>query len=126
MKNEIIDLAKSLIEIKSISPEDKGCFDIVEKYLDQLKFKTERINYLNIENLYSTIGSKGPLFCFLGHMQHVRLALLWFLFINEPARAVGGLGRVGLGVARPGRQQNLDLDLAGALLALERVEFQPL
>ena len=67
MKNEVIDLAKSLIEIKSISPEDKGCFDIVEKYLDQLKFKTERINYLNIENLYSTIGSKGPLFCFLGH-----------------------------------------------------------
>ena len=67
MKNEIIDLAKSLIEIKSISPEDKGCFDIVEKYLDQLKFKTERINYLNMENLYSTIGSKGPLFCFLGH-----------------------------------------------------------
>jgi len=67
MKNEVIDLAKSLIEIKSISPEDKGCFDIVEKYLDQLKFKTERINYLNMENLYSTIGSKGPLFCFLGH-----------------------------------------------------------
>ena len=67
MKNEIIDLAKSLIEIKSISPEDKGCFDIVEKYLDQLKFKTERINHLNMENLYSTIGSKGPLFCFLGH-----------------------------------------------------------
>jgi len=67
MKNEIIDIAKSLIEIKSISPEDKGCFDIVEKYLDQLKFKTERINYLNMENLYSTIGSKGPLFCFLGH-----------------------------------------------------------
>ncbi len=67
MKNDIIDLAKSLIEIKSISPEDKGCFDIVEKYLDQLKFKTERINYLNMENLYSTIGSKGPLFCFLGH-----------------------------------------------------------
>jgi succinyl-diaminopimelate desuccinylase len=67
MKNEVIDLAKSLIEIKSISPEDKGCFDIVEKYLDQLQFKTERINYLNMENLYSTIGSKGPLFCFLGH-----------------------------------------------------------
>ena len=67
MKNEVIDLAKSLIEIKSISPEDKGCFDIVEKYLDQLQFKTERINHLNMENLYSTIGSKGPLFCFLGH-----------------------------------------------------------
>ena len=67
MDNNLIDLAKSLLEIKSISPNDNGCFDIVESYLDPLGFETKRINYLNIENLYSSIGSKGPLFCFLGH-----------------------------------------------------------
>ena len=67
MNNNLIDLAKSLLEIKSISPNDNGCFDIVESYLDPLGFETKRINYLNIENLYSSIGSKGPLFCFLGH-----------------------------------------------------------
>ena len=67
MDNNLIDLAKSLLEIKSISPNDNGCFDIVESYLEPLGFETKRINYLNVENLYSTIGSKGPLFCFLGH-----------------------------------------------------------
>ena len=67
MNNNLIDLAKSLLEIKSISPNDNGCFDIIESYLEPLGFETKRINYLNVENLYSTIGSKGPLFCFLGH-----------------------------------------------------------
>ena len=67
MNNNLINLAKSLLEIKSISPNDNGCFDIVESYLEPLGFETKRINYLNVENLYSTIGSKGPLFCFLGH-----------------------------------------------------------
>ena len=67
MNNNLIDLAKSLLEIKSISPNDNGCFDIVESYLGPLGFETKRINYLNIENLFSSIGSKGPLFCFLGH-----------------------------------------------------------
>ena len=67
MNNNLIDLAKTLLEIKSISPNDNGCFDIVESYLEPLGFETKRINYLNVENLYSTIGSKGPLFCFLGH-----------------------------------------------------------
>ena len=67
MNTNLVDLAKSLLEIKSISPEDKGCFNIVENYLSPLGFETKRINYLNVENLYSTIGSKGPLFCFLGH-----------------------------------------------------------
>lgn len=67
MNKSLIHLAQSLIEIKSLSPRDEGCFDVIENFLDKLNFKSERINYLNVENLYSTIGSKGPLFCFLGH-----------------------------------------------------------
>ena len=67
MDKPLLNLAKSLIEIKSLSPNDEGCFDLIEEYLDELNFKTQRINYLNIENLYSTYGTKGPLFCFLGH-----------------------------------------------------------
>ena len=67
MNKSLIHLAQSLIEIKSLSPRDEGCFDVIEDFLDKLNFKSERINYLNVENLYSTIGSKGPLFCFLGH-----------------------------------------------------------
>ena len=41
MNNNLIDLAKSLLEIKSISPNDNGCFDIVESYLEPLGFETK-------------------------------------------------------------------------------------
>ena len=63
----MIELLQKIIRIKSLSPKDMGCFDIIEKELIDLNFKCERINYLNVENLYATIGDKGKLFCFLGH-----------------------------------------------------------
>ena len=44
-----------------------GCFDLIEKELKELGFNCERINYLNVENLYATTGTSGKLFCFLGH-----------------------------------------------------------
>ncbi len=63
----MIELLKNLIQIKSISPKDMGCFDLIEKELEDLNFNIERINYQNVENLYATIGTSGKLFCFLGH-----------------------------------------------------------
>ena len=63
----MIELLQKLIQIKSISPKDMGCFDLIEKELKKSNFNCERINYQNIENLYATIGTTGKLFCFLGH-----------------------------------------------------------
>ena len=63
----MIELLQNLIQIKSISPKDMGCFDLIEKELEDLNFNIERINYQNVENLYATIGTSGKLFCFLGH-----------------------------------------------------------
>ena len=63
----MIDFLKQLIQIESISPRDMGCFDLIEERLNKLNFNCERINYLNVENLYATYGEKGKLFCFLGH-----------------------------------------------------------
>ncbi len=63
----MIELLQKLLQIKSLSPKDMGCFDLIEKELIKLNFKCERINYLNVENLYATIGNKGKIFCFLGH-----------------------------------------------------------
>ena len=63
----MIELLQNLVKIESISPKDMGCFDIIENELRDLNFNCERINYLNVENLYATIGTKGKLFCFLGH-----------------------------------------------------------
>ena len=63
----MIELLQNLVKIKSISPNDFGCFDLIEDELSELGFNCERINYLNVENLYATIGNSGKLFCFLGH-----------------------------------------------------------
>ena len=63
----MIELLQNLIQIKSISPKDNGCFELIENELQSLNFQLERINYQNIENLYATIGTSGKLFCFLGH-----------------------------------------------------------
>ena len=61
------NLVTDLIKIESISPKDKGCFDLIEPILSELGFISERINYKNVENLYSVYGNSGPTFCFLGH-----------------------------------------------------------
>ena len=63
----MIELLQNLLKIKSISPRDMGCFDLIEKELKELGFDCKRINYLNVENLYATIGDSKKLFCFLGH-----------------------------------------------------------
>tara|TARA_Y200000002_G_scaffold55285_1_gene40628 strand:+ start:14288 stop:15415 length:1128 start_codon:yes stop_codon:yes gene_type:complete len=63
----MIELLQNLVKIKSISPRDMGCFDLIEKELKELGFNCKRINYLNVENLYATIGDSKKLFCFLGH-----------------------------------------------------------
>ena len=63
----MIDLLQNLLKIKSISPNDMGCFDVIENELKEIGFNCERINYLNVENLYATTGDSGKLLCFLGH-----------------------------------------------------------
>jgi succinyl-diaminopimelate desuccinylase len=63
----MIKFLQDLIQIESLSPNDEGCFDLIEDRLNKLNFNCERINYLNVENLYATFGEKGKIFCFLGH-----------------------------------------------------------
>ena len=63
----MIELLQNLIRIRSISPKDMGCFNLIETELEQINFNCQRINYLNIENLYATYGDGEKLFCFLGH-----------------------------------------------------------
>jgi len=62
-----LELAQSLIKIKSISPEDGGCFDLIESELIPLGFRIERIPELNCETLLAKYGDSGKVFCYLGH-----------------------------------------------------------
>ena len=62
-----LDLAQSLIKIKSISPKDGGCFDLIESELGPLGFRIDRIPELNCETLLAKYGDSGKVFCYLGH-----------------------------------------------------------
>ena len=62
-----LELAQSLIRIKSISPEDGGCFDLIEAELIPLGFQIEKIPELNCETLLAKYGNSGKVFCYLGH-----------------------------------------------------------
>ena len=62
-----LELAQSLIRIKSISPDDGGCFDLIEEELIPLGFQIEKIPELNCETLLAKFGSSGKVFCYLGH-----------------------------------------------------------
>ena len=62
-----LSLAQSLIRIKSISPNDAGCFEVIEPELTSLGFKVEKIKELNSDTLLAKFGNKGKIFCYLGH-----------------------------------------------------------
>ena len=62
-----LELAQSLIKIESISPEDGGCFDLIEAELTPLGFQIEKIPELNCETLLAKYGDSGKVFCYLGH-----------------------------------------------------------
>ena len=62
-----LELAQSLIKIKSISPKDGGCFELIEAELSPLGFQMERIPELNCETLLAKYGDSGKVFCYLGH-----------------------------------------------------------
>ena len=62
-----LELAQSLIKIKSISPKDGGCFELIEAELNPLGFQIERIPELNCETLLAKYGDSGKVFCYLGH-----------------------------------------------------------
>ncbi len=62
-----LKLAQSLIKIKSISPKDRGCFDLIEAELIPLGFQIEKIPELNCETLLAKYGDSGKVFCYLGH-----------------------------------------------------------
>ena len=57
-----LNLAQSLIRIKSISPCDEGCFEVIEPELTSLGFKVEKIKELNSETLLANLGIKEKFF----------------------------------------------------------------
>ena len=71
-----LKLAKELIRFPSITPIDAGVMKFLEKKLKKLGFKTKILEFKEkntkpVKNLYARLGSKGPNFCYAGHLDVV-------------------------------------------------------
>ncbi|HFC91306.1 MAG TPA: succinyl-diaminopimelate desuccinylase, partial [Leucothrix mucor] len=65
--SDSIKLLKELISRDSVTPEDKGCQQLLADHLEPLGFKTEKMQFDEVENSWLRKGTKAPLFCFAGH-----------------------------------------------------------
>ena len=65
--SDTLQLAKKLISIESVTPNDNGCLDLIAERLEPLGFIAERIDSGSVSNLWATLGTEGPLLVFAGH-----------------------------------------------------------
>ncbi len=62
-----LDLARQLISIPSVTPEDLGCQKIIAERLSAIGFQIEHLRYAEVDNLWARYGTQSPLFVFAGH-----------------------------------------------------------
>jgi succinyl-diaminopimelate desuccinylase len=62
-----LELARSLIGRRSVTPADGGCQALVAQRLEAAGFACEHLRYGEVSNLWARRGSGRPLVCFAGH-----------------------------------------------------------
>ncbi|MGX5201283.1 succinyl-diaminopimelate desuccinylase [Aliikangiella sp. IMCC44632] len=62
-----LELAKDLISRESVTPTDAGCQDLIERFLNLLDFKVERMDFEDTQNLWAIRQDAQPVLVFAGH-----------------------------------------------------------
>lgn len=62
-----LELAKDLISRDSVTPDDKGCQELLAQRLSALGFKIEHMRFDDTDNLWARLGDSAPCFVFAGH-----------------------------------------------------------
>jgi succinyl-diaminopimelate desuccinylase len=65
--SKTLELTKELISRPSVTPDDKGCQQLLIDQLEPLGFVSEKLNFDEVDNIWLRKGSEKPLFCFAGH-----------------------------------------------------------
>lgn len=63
----VLALTKDLIARRSVTPEDAGCLPLIAARLAKLGFRIEHLRFGDVDNLWATHGTEGPVLAFLGH-----------------------------------------------------------
>lgn len=67
MANDTLDLAQQLIALRSITPVDQGCQEILAQRLEKIGFHIETMRFGEVDNLWARRGNTSPVLCFAGH-----------------------------------------------------------
>ncbi len=62
-----LDLTRDLISRPSVTPDDQGCQDVLIERLEKLGFRTERLRFDDVDNIWLRRGTDAPVFAFAGH-----------------------------------------------------------
>ena len=62
-----ITLAQQLMGRASVTPEDKGCQELMIARLEAIGFTIERMRFGAVDNFWARRGTKKPLLAFAGH-----------------------------------------------------------
>lgn len=60
-------LAVQLLQIASVTPDDKGCNQLLMERLAAIGFHCEVMRFGEVNNFWARLGSSGPVLCFAGH-----------------------------------------------------------
>ena len=89
--NSTLRLLKEVLSFPSVTPEDKGCQNLISGFLNDAGFESETIRREKTDNLYCWYGSAGPLFLFAGHTDVVPPGLGWDTDPFVPTEVDGNL-----------------------------------
>ncbi|MEC8860208.1 MAG: succinyl-diaminopimelate desuccinylase [Pseudomonadota bacterium] len=64
---DTLKLATELIRIPSVTPDDKGCNQLMMDRLQAIGFKVEPMRFGEVNNFWARYGTTDPVLCFAGH-----------------------------------------------------------
>ena len=62
-----LQLACDLIRRQSVTPDDKGCQELMAQRLEAVGFRIHNLRFGDVDNLWAIRGESGPIFAFAGH-----------------------------------------------------------
>jgi succinyl-diaminopimelate desuccinylase len=73
---DAVELTRELIRCPSVTPKEAGVLGVLQPALERVGFKCRRLDFTEpgtekVANLYASIGSGAPHFCFAGHVDVV-------------------------------------------------------
>ncbi len=67
MSNNTLELTRHLIALRSVTPDDAGCQQLLAQRLEKIGFHIERMRFGEVDNLWARRGNASPVLCFAGH-----------------------------------------------------------